>query len=137
MASKQPGMTMHRGGASAAASDSRARRRAAGVAAGVAAWASAVRGAVTVTGESLQRERSRYALRGRARRGRAPARRSGEGAGAPGGTRTHDLQVRNLTLYPLSYGRTRRVGGDSDGGEGGIRTLEAGYPTWRFSKPLH
>ncbi len=26
--------------------------------------------------------------------------------GAPGGTRTHDLQVRNLTLYPLSYGRT-------------------------------
>ena len=27
--------------------------------------------------------------------------------GAPGGTRTHDLQVRNLTLYPLSYGRTR------------------------------
>jgi hypothetical protein len=25
--------------------------------------------------------------------------------GAPGGTRTHDLQVRNLTLYPLSYGR--------------------------------
>jgi hypothetical protein len=29
-----------------------------------------------------------------------------EGFGAPGGTRTHDLQVRNLTLYPLSYGRT-------------------------------
>ena len=28
------------------------------------------------------------------------------GSGAPGGTRTHDLQVRNLTLYPLSYGRT-------------------------------
>ena len=26
-------------------------------------------------------------------------------SGAPGGTRTHDLQVRNLTLYPLSYGR--------------------------------
>ena len=25
--------------------------------------------------------------------------------GAPGGTRTHDLQVRNLALYPLSYGR--------------------------------
>ncbi len=54
--------------------------------------------------------------------------------GAPGGTRTHDLQVRNLTLYPLSYGRTMRGG---TGGEGGIRTLEAGYPTWRFSKPLH
>src|SRR5439155_19587029 len=29
----------------------------------------------------------------------------GGGLGAPGGTRTHDLQVRNLTLYPLSYGR--------------------------------
>ena len=55
----------------------------------------------------------------------------GEARGAPGGTRTHDLQVRNLALYPLSYGRTR------GGGEGGIRTLEAGYPTWRFSKPLH
>ena len=26
--------------------------------------------------------------------------------GAPDGTRTHDLQVRNLALYPLSYGRT-------------------------------
>jgi hypothetical protein len=30
------------------------------------------------------------------------------GNGAPGGTRTHDLQVRNLTLYPLSYGRVQR-----------------------------
>jgi hypothetical protein len=29
-------------------------------------------------------------------------------SGAPGGTRTHDLQVRNLTLYPLSYGRAMR-----------------------------
>ena len=28
--------------------------------------------------------------------------------GAPGGTRTHDLQVRNLALYPLSYGRLFR-----------------------------
>ncbi len=27
--------------------------------------------------------------------------------------------------------------GPGSGGEGGIRTLEAGYPTWRFSKPLH
>jgi hypothetical protein len=34
-------------------------------------------------------------------------------AGAPGGTRTHDLQVRNLTLYPLSYGRTVRVAIDA------------------------
>ncbi len=56
------------------------------------------------------------------------------GNGAPGGTRTHDLQVRNLTLYPLSYGRNAA---QVNGGEGGIRTLEAGYPTWRFSKPLH
>ena len=32
------------------------------------------------------------------------------GGGAPGETRTHGLQVRNLTLYPLSYGRTRAGG---------------------------
>jgi hypothetical protein len=87
---------------------------------------------------------------------------STEEDGAPGGTRTHDLQVRNLTLYPLSYGRTRyndeRTGNLSPepdarsprrkaelreaiaprfGGEGGIRTLGAGYPTQRFSKPSH
>ena len=43
-----------------------------------------------------------------------------EECGAPGGTRTHDLQVRNLTLYPLSYERAR-----DGGGEGGIRTLGA------------
>ena len=43
-----------------------------------------------------------------------------------------DLQVRNLTLYPLSYGRAA-----GSGGEGGIRTLGAGYPTQRFSKPPH
>ena len=55
-----------------------------------------------------------------------------EGFGAPGETRTHGLQVRNLTLYPLSYGRARRRRndfGEKSGGEGGIRTLEAGYPT--------
>ncbi len=28
----------------------------------------------------------------------------GEGDGVPERTRTSDLQVRNLTLYPLSYG---------------------------------
>ena len=55
------------------------------------------------------------------------------GDGAPGGIRTHDPQLRKLVLYPLSYGRTR----DVRGGEGGIRTLGAGYPTRRFSKPLH
>jgi hypothetical protein len=32
-----------------------------------------------------------------------------KGTGAPGETRTHGLQVRNLTLYPLSYGRTVQV----------------------------
>jgi hypothetical protein len=85
---------------------------------------------------------------------------STEENGAPGGTRTHDLQVRNLTLYPLSYGRTRynepatstanrhtlskvqggaprRHWSEEAGGEGGIRTLGAGYPTQRFSKPSH
>ena len=79
--------------------------------------------------------------------------------GAPGGTRTHDLQVRNLTLYPLSYGRMPEswqpecsAGACSPkskaelrdaiglrkiaGGEGGIRTLGAGYPTQRFSNSL-
>src|SRR5215217_6628627 len=29
-----------------------------------------------------------------------------KGAGAPGGTRTHDLLLRRQTLYPLSYGRS-------------------------------
>ena len=38
--------------------------------------------------------------------------------GAPGGTRTHDLQVRNLTLYPLSYGRNRRADGLAELGLG-------------------
>ena len=34
--------------------------------------------------------------------------------------------------------RAHATGPDGEaGGEGGIRTLEAGYPTWRFSKPLH
>ena len=53
---------------------------------------------------------------------------------------------RNLTLYPLSYGRNPRADrsriarqdlGEKHGGEGGIRTLGAGYPTQRFSKPSH
>ena len=48
--------------------------------------------------------------------------------GAPGETRTHDLLVRNQMLYPLSYGRLQ-CGLAATGGEGGIRTLEAGYPT--------
>src|SRR3954467_829375 len=42
------------------------------------------------------------------------------GDGAPGGTRTHDLQVRNLTLYPLSYGRNPRANG-LDGARPGPR----------------
>jgi hypothetical protein len=61
------------------------------------------------------------------------------GIGAPGETRTHGLQVRNLTLYPLSYGRIRYriLGVEEAGGEGGIRTLGAAYATQRFSKPPH
>jgi hypothetical protein len=53
--------------------------------------------------------------------------------GVPERTRTSDLQVRNLTLYPLSYGHP----GDGRGGEGGIRTLGRGNPLQRFSKPPH
>ena len=53
--------------------------------------------------------------------------------GVPERTRTSDLQVRNLTLYPLSYGHVR----DGGGGEGGIRTLGRGNPLQRFSKPPH
>jgi hypothetical protein len=56
-----------------------------------------------------------------------------EGSGVPERTRTSDLQVRNLTLYPLSYGHTPR----GAGGEGGIRTLGRGNPLQRFSKPPH
>ena len=65
--------------------------------------------------------------------GGVPQRRGSDerACGAPGGIRTHDPQLRKLVLYPLSYGRTMC------GGEGGIRTLGAGYPTRRFSKPLH
>ena len=49
---------------------------------------------------SRSRSGSRPSSAGGRRRTSAPS------DGAPGGTRTHDLQVRNLTLYPLSYGRT-------------------------------
>ena len=48
-----------------------------------------------------------------------------ERSGAPSGTRTHDLQVRNLTLYPLSYGRAMPA---ETGGEGGIRTPDGCNP---------
>jgi hypothetical protein len=54
-------------------------------------------------------------------------------SGVPERTRTSDLQVRNLTLYPLSYGHATAI----CGGEGGIRTLGRGNPLQRFSKPPH
>ena len=61
-------------------------------------------------------------------------------SGVPERTRTSDLQVRNLTLYPLSYGHPRdphRSRRRISGGEGGIRTLGRGNPLQRFSKPPH
>ena len=68
--------------------------------------------------------RTHYGLR--AMHGRVRQRwGAGWETGAPGGTRTHDLQVRNLTLYPLSYGRTLPA---ESGGEGGIRTPDGCYP---------
>ena len=78
--------------------------------------------------ESASPPRTAQASRGnRGNSGRAGIRRQDTGVsalecGAPGGTRTHDLQVRNLTLYPLSYGRTvpAVAGADREtGGEGG------------------
>ena len=60
--------------------------------------------------------------------------------GAPGGTRTHDLQVRNLTLYPLSYGRTflgpmARFASPALGGLSSPRTSEGNWRRGRDSNP--
>src|ERR1035437_2876552 len=49
--------------------------------------------------------------------------------GAPGGTRTHDLQVRNLALYPLSYGRARRFP------SGGLAEREGFEPSRQVTPP--
>jgi hypothetical protein len=54
----------------------------------------------------FHRSRDRLYRKRNRPRGLARGRESELKVGAPGGTRTHDLQVRNLALYPLSYGRT-------------------------------
>jgi hypothetical protein len=46
-----------------------------------------------------------------------PLNDTGLGAGVPERTRTSDLQVRNLTLYPLSYGHTPGVVAEREGFE--------------------
>jgi hypothetical protein len=59
--------------------------------------------------------------------------------GAPGGTRTHDLQVRNLTLYPLSYGRTRWSAEDlaeREGFEPSMQVAPHGGLANRCTRPL-
>jgi hypothetical protein len=60
--------------------------------------------------------------------------------GVPERTRTSDLQVRNLTLYPLSYGHPHpgpmRFGGPVAEREG-FEPSEEVYPLQRFSKPPH
>ena len=58
-------------------------------------------------------------------------------AGAPGGTRTHDLQVRNLTLYPLSYGRTMLAGlAEREGFEPSKQVTPLGGLANRCTRPL-
>ena len=58
--------------------------------------------------------------------------------GAPGGTRTHDLQVRNLTLYPLSYGRTKLLRGlaEREGFEPSEQVTPLGGLANRCTRPL-
>ena len=62
----------------------------------------------------------------------ASAKRRG---GAPGGTRTHGLQVRNLTLYPLSYGRTLRLA-EREGFEPSVQVTPHGGLANRCTRPL-
>ena len=58
---------------------------------------------------------------------------SGRG-GAPGGTRTHDLQVRNLALYPLSYGRAMVA--EREGFEPSRQVTPPGGLANRCTRPL-
>ena len=62
------------------------------------------------------------------------------GSGAPGETRTHGLQVRNLTLYPLSYGRKRwiRMGklAEREGFEPSKQVTPLGGLANRCTRPL-
>ncbi len=64
---------------------------------------------------------------------RRPEPATGRG-GAPGGTRTHDLQVRNLTLYPLSYGR--REVAEREGFEPSRQVTPPGGLANRCTRPL-
>jgi hypothetical protein len=59
--------------------------------------------------------------------------------GAPGETRTHDLQVRNLTLYPLSYGRIvplREAMAEREGFEPSKQVTPLGGLANRCTRPL-
>ena len=60
-------------------------------------------------------------------------------SGVPERTRTSDLQVRNLTLYPLSYGHpyVRFAYADRVAEREGFEPSEEVYPLQRFSKPPH
>ena len=58
------------------------------------------------------------------------------GDGAPGGTRTHDLQVRNLTLYPLSYGRLPENLAEREGFEPSEQVTPLGGLANRCTRPL-
>ena len=54
--------------------------------------------------------------------------------GAPSWTRTHDLQVRNLTLYPLSYGRAMVA--EREGFEPSRQVTPPGGLANRCTRPL-
>jgi hypothetical protein len=62
---------------------------------------------------------------------------AGMGNGVPERTRTSDLQVRNLMLYPLSYGHTSRSLRRWVAEREGFEPSEEVYPLQRFSKPPH
>jgi hypothetical protein len=61
--------------------------------------------------------------------------RHGSRDGAPGETRTHGLQVRNLTLYPLSYGRALRLA-EREGFEPSEQVTPLGGLANRCTRPL-
>src|SRR5690606_31664498 len=58
------------------------------------------------------------------------------GTGAPGETRTHGLQVRNLTLYPLSYGRARNGVAEREGFEPSEQVTPLNGLANRRTRPL-
>ena len=95
----------------------------------------------------VQRRAVPAALRRAARRAAAPAGRlNGSSAGArvdrwrgKGWRARRDSNPRPSGPQPDALSAELRAHAmpRESGGEGGIRTLEAGYPTRRFSKPLH